>query len=149
MTFVAPKIGLEMQLPTRSIGAPSTQAWSAGDVEWNSAAKANGIAGYENVSAGTPGTWAAIPLGNASGILNPAQAGVATGAGTYTTGTSDTFTVTGATAYSHCTFSPTNSTAAAAAVLAYISSTSSNSVTISHAASVASGGTVSLVCTAN
>ena len=147
MTFVAPKIGLEMQLPTRSIGAPSTQAWFMGDVEWNSAAKANGIAGYENVSAGTPGTWAAIPLGNASGVLNPAQAGVATGTGTYTTGTSDTFTVTGATAYSHCTFSPTNSTAAAA--LAYISSTSGNSVTINHAASVASGGTVSIICTAN
>jgi hypothetical protein len=149
MTFVAPKIGLEMQLPTRSIGAPSTQGWFVGDVEWNAAAKANGIAGYENVSAGAPGTWAAIPLGNASGILNPAQAGVATGTGTYTTGTSDTFRVTGATAYSHCTFSPTNSIAAAAAVLPYISSTSSNSVTISHAASVASGGTVSIICTAN
>jgi hypothetical protein len=149
MTFVAPKIGLEMQLPTRSSGVPSSQAWSVGDVEWNSAAKANGIAGYENVSAGTPGTWAAIPLGNASGILNPAQAGVATGTGTYTTGTSDTFTVTGATAYSHCTFSPTNSTAAATAVLAYISSTNTDSITINHAASVAGGGKVSIVCTAN
>jgi len=149
MTFVAPKIGLEMQLPTRTGGAPSSQAWSVGDVEWNSAAKSNGIAGYENVLAGTPGTWAAIPLGNVSGILNPAQAGVATGAGTYSTGSSDTFTVNGATANSHCTFSPTNSAAAATAVLAYISSTSTNGVTISHAASVANGGTVSIICTAN
>jgi hypothetical protein len=149
MAFVAPRIGLEMQLPTRSSAAPTAQAWSVGDVEWNSSAQANGIAGYENVTAGTPGTWAAIPLGNASGMLNPSQAGVATGTGTYSRASSDTFTVTGATANSHCTFSPTNSTAAATAVLAYISSTSANSVTISHAASVAGGGTVSIICTAN
>lgn len=149
LSYVPPALGLEMQLPTRTTGAPSTLSWSVGDVEWNAAAKANGIAGYENVSSGTPGTWAAIPLGNASGVLNPAQAGVATGTGTYSGGSSDTFTVSGATPASHCTFSPTNSTAAAAAVVGYISSTSTNSITISHAASVANGGTVSIICTVN
>jgi hypothetical protein len=71
------------------------------------------------------------------------------GAGSYTAGTSDAVTVTGATGSSHCTFSPTNATAAAITVLAYISSIGSNSVTITHAATVANGGTVDVVCTVN
>lgn len=71
------------------------------------------------------------------------------GTGTYTTGTSDTFTVTGATASSHCVFSPTNATAAAATVVGYVSAVTTNSVTITHVASSASGGTIDILCTPN
>jgi hypothetical protein len=71
------------------------------------------------------------------------------GSGTYTTGTSDAFTVTGATASSHCAFSPTNATAAASTVVGYVSAVGTNSVTITHVATTASGGTVSIVCTPN
>lgn len=71
------------------------------------------------------------------------------GTGTYTTATSDAVTVTGATASSNCTLTPTNATAAAAAVIAFVSSVTTNSVTISHAATVASGGTVNVHCTLN
>lgn len=69
------------------------------------------------------------------------------GSGTFTTATSDAFTVTGATASSNCTFTPTNTTAAAATVIAFISSVTTNSVTISHVATTASGGTVNIHCT--
>jgi len=68
---------------------------------------------------------------------------------TYTTATSDTATVTGATSSSHCTFSPTNATAAAATVVGYISAVTTNSVTITHVATAASGGTVNILCTIN
>jgi hypothetical protein len=78
-------------------------------------------------------------------VTNPAVSGT----GTYTTATSDAFTVTGATSSSHCVFSPTNSTAAATTVLGYVSAVAANLVTISHAATVASGGTVNIVCTVN
>lgn len=65
---------------------------------------------------------------------------------TYTTATSDTATVTGASASSNCTFAPTNAAAAATTVLGYISNTTTNAVTITHAATVANGGTVNIVC---
>jgi hypothetical protein len=78
-------------------------------------------------------------------VTNPAISGT----GTYTTATSDAFTVTGATSSSHCVFSPTNSTAAATTVLGYVSAVAANLVTISHAATVASGGTINIVCTVN
>jgi hypothetical protein len=71
------------------------------------------------------------------------------GSGTYTTATSDAFTVTGATSSSHCTLTPTNATAAAATVAAYVSSKSANSITVSHVVTTASGGTVDIHCTAN
>ena len=71
------------------------------------------------------------------------------GSGTYTTAASDSFTVIGATAASHCTFSPTNATAAAATVVGYISAVGTNSVTITHVATSASGGTIDILCTAN
>ncbi|MFZ1086076.1 MAG: hypothetical protein WAN35_14010 [Terracidiphilus sp.] len=87
--FTAPVLGLEMQLPTKSAAAPSTLTWSQGDAEQNSGAAANGIAGWVNVAAGTPGTWAGIPLGNSSGLLTPSQitpnAQVMYGCGTTTT----------------------------------------------------------------
>jgi hypothetical protein len=69
LSFFAPVLGPEMQLPTKSSAAPTSLAWSQGDMEQNSSATANGIAGWVNVAAGTPGTWAGIPLGNNSGQL--------------------------------------------------------------------------------
>jgi hypothetical protein len=73
LTFSAPVLGPEIQMPTKSSSAPSTLAWSQGDMEQNSAATANGVAAWVNVAAGTPGTWAGIPLGNSSGQIAASQ----------------------------------------------------------------------------
>jgi hypothetical protein len=147
LTFSPPLLAPEIQLLTKFSGAPGTGLpWQPGDISENSAATANGVAAY--VYNGSS-AWEGIPLGNASGTLNPLQAGVATGSGTYTGGPSDMFTVTGATASSHCTFSPTNSTAAAATVVGYITIVAANMVTIAHATITAAGGTVNIICTAN
>ncbi len=75
LTFAAPTLGLEMQIPTKSAAAPSgsSTAYSQGDFIENSGATANGIAGWVNTSAGAPGSWAAIPLGNTSGQLSLGQ----------------------------------------------------------------------------
>ena len=73
LVFSAPVLGPEMQLPTKSASAPSSLAWSQGDVQQNSGATANGVAAWVNVNAGTPGTWAGVPLGNSSGQITPAQ----------------------------------------------------------------------------
>ena len=73
LTYSAPVLGLEMQLPTKSSAAPTTLAWSQGDSEQNSSATANGVAGWVNVASGTPGTWAGIPLGDATGKITVAQ----------------------------------------------------------------------------
>ncbi len=73
LSFSAPLLGSEMQLATKSSGAPTSLAWSQGDMEQNSGATANGVAAWVNVSPGTPGTWAGIPLGNGSGQITPAQ----------------------------------------------------------------------------
>lgn len=73
LTFTAPVLGPEMQLPTKSAAAPTTLAWSQGDTEQNSGATANGICGWVNVGAGTPGTWATILCGNSSGKLLDSQ----------------------------------------------------------------------------
>jgi hypothetical protein len=147
--FVAPVLGLEIQLPTKSAAAPSTLAWSEGDVEQMSTAAVNGPCLLVATTAGTPGTWSEIPCGNAAGVLLPAQASVFTGIGTYTTATSDAFTVTGATASSHCFVQATNALAAANTVVPYVSSVTTNSVTVTHVATTASGGTVNILCTGN
>lgn len=68
---------------------------------------------------------------------------------TLTTATTDTATIAGVTSSSHCVFSPTNATAAAITVLGFISSVSANTVVFSHAATVALGGTINIVCTVN
>jgi O-antigen ligase len=81
LTFTAPILGLEMQLPTKTSSAPSSETWSQGDFEENSEAMANGIAGWVNVEQGTPGTWAAIPLGNNEGKLSASQLSETTGTG--------------------------------------------------------------------
>jgi len=95
---------------------------------------------------------------NANGTVNAAAyqvGGAATfpvvrGTLTMTTAASDVATVTGATSSSVCAFAPTNSTAAASStVLAFISAVAANAVTISHAATVASGGTLNVICTIN
>lgn len=66
-----------------------------------------------------------------------------------TAATTDSATITGVTTSSKCTFSPTNSTAAAATVLAFVSSVSANTVVIGHAATVANGGTLNILCSLN
>jgi hypothetical protein len=73
LSFSAPVLGLELQLPTKSSAAPTAGTWSQGDVARNSAATANGVAEWVNVAAGAPGSWAGVPLGNASGKLSASQ----------------------------------------------------------------------------
>lgn len=84
-------------------------------------------------------------------ILNQLSdlSGTVTGTLTMAAGTSDTATVTGATVLSVCSLTPTNSISAASTTAAYISSVAINTVTVTHAATVANGGTMSVVCKAN
>jgi hypothetical protein len=90
LTYSAPVLGPEIQMPTKSTGAPTTLAWSQGDMEENPGATANGVAGWVNVAAGTPGTWAGIPLGNSSGQIAPTQISSTTGTGSAVLATSPT-----------------------------------------------------------
>jgi hypothetical protein len=73
LSFTAPVLGPEIQMPTKSAAVPTTLAWSQGDMEQNSGATANGVAAWVNVAGGTPGTWAGIPLGNSSGQIATSQ----------------------------------------------------------------------------
>jgi len=73
LTFSAPVLGPEIQMSTKSAAAPTTLTWSRGDFQQNSGAAANGICGWVNVAAGTPGTWTAIPCANSSGQITAAQ----------------------------------------------------------------------------
>jgi hypothetical protein len=73
LSFNAPVLGPELQMPTKSSAVPTTLTWAQGDWEQNSGAAANGIAAWVNVATGTPGTWAAVPLGNSSGQLSISQ----------------------------------------------------------------------------
>jgi hypothetical protein len=73
LSFSAPVLGPEIQMPTKSSAAPTALAWSRGDFQQNSGAVANGICGWVNVAAGTPGTWTAIPCANSSGQITSAQ----------------------------------------------------------------------------
>jgi len=73
LTFSAPLLASEIQMPTKSSSAPSSLAWSQGDMEQNSGAAANGVAAWVNTASGTPGTWAGIPLGDSSGQIAPSQ----------------------------------------------------------------------------
>jgi hypothetical protein len=92
LSYTAPLLGSEVQLPTKSAAAPSTLAWSEGDIEENSGAAANGVAAWVNVAAGTPGTWVGIPLGNASGQISAAQISGTTGSGNVVLASGPTFT---------------------------------------------------------
>jgi hypothetical protein len=84
LAYSTPVIGPEIQMSTKSSAAPSTLAWAQGDFEQNSGAAANGIAGWVNVSAGTPGTWAGVPLGDSSGQISESQIQTASEQGTDT-----------------------------------------------------------------
>jgi hypothetical protein len=92
LTFSAPLVGPEIQLPTKSSSAPSSLSWSEGDLLENSGAAANGVAAWVNVAAGTPGTWAGIPLGNSTGQIGPAQISATTGSGNVVLAVGPTFT---------------------------------------------------------
>jgi len=92
LTYTAPVLGSEVQLLTKSAAAPSTLAWSEGDIEENSGAAVNGVAAWVNVAAGTPGTWAGIPLGNASGQISASQISGTTGSGNVVLASGPTFT---------------------------------------------------------
>jgi hypothetical protein len=81
LNFTAPVLGYEMQLPTKSPSPPSSLAWSEGDMEFNAKAAANGVAAWINVTAGEPGVWAGIPLGNNRGQINSSQISGTTGSG--------------------------------------------------------------------
>jgi hypothetical protein len=87
LTFSPPTLGLEMQVPTKSSAAPSALTWSQGDTEQNSAATANGVAAWVNVAAGTPGTWAGIPLGDSNGKIAASQLSSARTAQAFCAGT--------------------------------------------------------------
>jgi hypothetical protein len=92
LSYTAPVLGSEIQLLTKSAAAPSTLAWSEGDIEENSGAAANGVAAWVNVAAGTPGTWAGIPLGNSSGQISASQIAGTTGSGNVVLASGPTFT---------------------------------------------------------
>jgi hypothetical protein len=92
LTFTAPVLGPEIQLPTKSSASPASLAWLQGDTVQNSGASANGIAAWVNVAAGTPGTWAAVPLGNSSGQISPSQISSTTGSGSVVLASAPTFT---------------------------------------------------------
>jgi len=92
LSFSAPVLGPEIQMPTKSAASPATLAWSQGDMEQNSGAAANGVAAWVNVAGGTPGTWAGVPLGNSSGQIAPSQISSTTGSGSVVLAASPTFT---------------------------------------------------------
>jgi hypothetical protein len=81
LSFAAPLLTSEIQMPTKSSGAPSAEAWSQGDIEQNAGATPNGIAAWVNVASGKPGKWAGIPLGNGSGQISASQISETTGTG--------------------------------------------------------------------
>jgi hypothetical protein len=95
LTFSAPVLGPEIQLPTKNSSAPATLTWSQGDMEQNSGATANGVAAWVNVTAGTPGSWAGIPLGNSSGQINSSQISNLAFQSLTTSGTSGAATLSG------------------------------------------------------
>lgn len=81
LSFTAPELGPEMQLATKSPGTPTSLAWSRGDMEQNSTAAANGVAAWVNVTPGTPGAWAGVPLGDKNGRISSAQIAGTAGSG--------------------------------------------------------------------
>jgi len=86
LSFSAPVLGPEIQMPTKSAASPSTLAWSRGDMEQNAAAQANGIAAWVNVAPGTPGSWAGIPLGDSNGRISASQLSSARAANAFCAG---------------------------------------------------------------
>jgi hypothetical protein len=87
LSFSAPLLAPEMQIPTKLLSAPSSLAWSQGDMEQDSAATANGVAAWVNTAAGTPGSWAGIPLGDSNGKIAASQLSSARTAQAFCAGT--------------------------------------------------------------
>ena len=141
LSFSAPVLGPEIQMPTKSSASPTTLTWTQGDTEQNSGAAANGVAAWVNISPGTPGTWAGIPLGNSSGQITPAQI------------TTATVTVNGTpcTLGSSCTVSPTGvSTAGTPLWLQYLGNGADGSYEYSSTGSCTSSPTHCVVnCTSS
>lgn len=110
----------------------------------NSIARLSGSAssGHLPTFTGSFGTIqdSAIPLSNVAYLR---------GNLTLTTATSDSLTLTGVSESSVCSFAPTNSTAANVGTVLGYYSLSTNVFTLNHAATVASGATYGVLCTAN
>ncbi|MGD0801853.1 MAG: glycosyl hydrolase family 28-related protein [Terracidiphilus sp.] len=110
LSFSAPLLASEMQMPTKSPRPPVSQSWAQGDMEQNSAATANGVAAWVNTAAGTPGSWAGIPLGDNNGKIAASQLSSARSAQAFCVGTassSSTLLLFGAgTSQTACTQSP-------------------------------------------
>ncbi|MGA3160703.1 MAG: glycosyl hydrolase family 28-related protein [Terracidiphilus sp.] len=87
LTFSAPVLGPEIQLPTKSSSSPTTLTWSQGDMEQNSGAATNGVAAWVNVATGKPGKWAGIPLGDSYGKITASQLSSARTAQAFCAGT--------------------------------------------------------------
>jgi hypothetical protein len=125
LTFSAPVLGPEIQMPTKSSAAPNALAWFQGDTLQNSGAVANGICGWVNVAAGTPGTWTAIPCANAAGQLNLSQVtnGTQSTSPVCPNGTGGTLTTSG------CVMPGAGAPSTVKALNAYIANTGSTSST--------------------
>ena len=70
LSFSAPVISPEMQLPTKSPSAPGTGTWLQGDVLQNSGATTAGVCGWVNAG-GT--SWVTIPCANSAGQISASQ----------------------------------------------------------------------------
>lgn len=117
------------------------QATSGGP--WTPCVPGLGITSPINLFAGSTINGTAICLVN--GTNCPASSSIPNAALTMTAATSDTATVTGATAGMHCTFSAADPISAAQITTLYISAVGTGTVTITHTAG-ASGGTVNILC---
>lgn len=70
VTFCTPKLGFgdgggDTRTHQYDTAAPTTGTWRQGDIVWNAAPQASGVAGWMCVNSGMPGTWAPIQLGAA------------------------------------------------------------------------------------
>jgi hypothetical protein len=148
LTFLAPVLGPEIQIPTKSAAAPTTLAWSQGDMEQNSGAAANGVAAWVNVADGTPGRWAGIPLGDSKGKIAASQLSSARSAQAFCAGTASSSTsllLFGAgTAQTTCTQSPGPQTLQQI-LLTTAGSLSNLAVRCGHQGSQPSSGTFSVL----
>jgi hypothetical protein len=81
LSFSAPLLAPEIQIPTKQSNEPNGGAWAKGDAIQNSLAASNGVAGWVNISGGVSGRWAGVPLGDSQGKINAAQISGTTGSG--------------------------------------------------------------------
>jgi hypothetical protein len=81
LSYSAPVLGPEIQLPTKFQALPKDDTWEKGDMMQNAAAATNGVAAWINVLGDGPGAWAGIPLGNGKGQIDSSQISDVTGSG--------------------------------------------------------------------